>query len=261
MIIDCNANLGNWPFRRLRYNQPDTLLERLARVDITHAWVTSLDAVLLRDCHTANAPLMEATSDHDALMPVATINPEFPGWERDLAQCVDSLGYRGLRTYPNYHCYPLDHPAFDDLLAAAADLGIFVSIAVHMTDERHHHPLCMVKPTSLKPLPRLAAKYPGLPIIIANASGASLHPVVEPTRDLPNILFEISRFESAGGMETLGRALGIERLLFGTFAPYYYPESAVLQLMQECAFSQEELSAITSGNAQRLMASLGKGPD
>ncbi len=41
MIVDANANLGNWPFRRTSYNDPKRLLERLARVDIDRAWVVA----------------------------------------------------------------------------------------------------------------------------------------------------------------------------------------------------------------------------
>ena len=65
-IIDCNANLGSWPFRRTSYNTPEELLERIGRVEISQAWVTSLDAVVLKNVAAANAPLAEAVAEHDA---------------------------------------------------------------------------------------------------------------------------------------------------------------------------------------------------
>jgi predicted TIM-barrel fold metal-dependent hydrolase len=256
MIIDANANLGNWPFRRMQYNSPGSLLQRLARVGITHAWVASLDAVMYKDCHAANAPLAEATAAHEVLLPLATINPSFPGWERDLAECAEELGFRAVRTYPNYQQYSLGDPAFDELLAAAEELSFFVSVAVRMTDERHHHPLCQVPPTDLKPLPEAAAAHPNLSILVVNANNSDLTPLIEPTRDLQNLFFDLSRIESAGGVEKLGRQLGLDRLLFGTHAPYYLPESAMLKVTRECEFTSEELDAILHGNAERLLHQL-----
>ena len=256
MIIDTNANLGNWPYRKMHYNQPESLLERLSRVEIDRAWVVSMDAVFYRDCHAANAPLAEAVAGHDALMPVATINPKFPAWERDLTECVETLGYRGVRAYPNYHQYGLDDPVVDALLTAAGDLGIFVSVAARMTDERHHYPLCMVPATDLSPLPRVAERHPDVPILLVNVSNGDLGPLVEPTRGMPNLYFELSRFEGTGGVEKLGRRLGLERLVFGTHAPYYYPESAMLKVKHECEFSEDELAGILQGNAQRLLGAV-----
>ncbi len=254
MITDSNANLGNWPFRRMCYNTPDSLLERLGRANIDRAWVVSMEAALYKDCHAANEPLAEAVADYEALRPLATINPNFPAWQRDLSECVEKLGFRAVRTYPNYQQYGLDQPVFDDLLSAAEELGIFVSVAVRMTDERHHHPLCMVPPVDLTPLPDVAAKHADVPILLVNAKNNDLTPLVERTQGLPNVFFELSHIEGMGGVEELGRKLGLEQLLFGTHAPYYYPESAILKVTRECRFTQDELQAILHGNAQRLLA-------
>ena len=254
MIIDANANLGHWPFRRMSCSDPAGLLERLRRVKIDAAWLVSLDAVLYKNCHAANAPLAEAVADHDALTPIATINPTFPGWERDLAECVEKLSYRGARTYPNYQQYTLDQAEFAALLEAADALGIFVSVAVRMTDERHHHPLCMVRPVDLGPLPEAAAAYPSVPILVVNASNGDLAPLADSTREMSNLCFEMSHLEGVAGVATLGRQLGLDRVLFGTHAPYYLPESAVLKVTRECEFTPEELDGILHGNAERLLA-------
>lgn len=253
MIIDTNAYLGNWPFRRLRYNTPDTLLERLGRAGIGWAWVASLDAVMLIDAHAANEPLAEAVADRPELLPLATLNPTLPGWERDLARLVEDFGFRGIRLYPNYHGYPLDDGQLAAVLGAAADLGVFVSVAVRMSDERQHHPLCMVPAVDIGPLPTLAAAHPQAPIIVVNAGRGDIAPLLSAVRETPNLHFEMSHFESVEGVETLGRELGIERVLFGTHAPWYYPESAVLKVMRECDFTDEGREAILRGNALRLV--------
>lgn len=254
-IIDCNANLGNWPFRRMSYNTPEALLERLGRVGIERAWVTLLDAVMLKNVGAANPWLAELVAGREALTPVGSVNPTWPAWERDVAECAE-LGFAGVRVNPNYHGWELAGGELRALLSAAGELGLFVEIAVRMTDERHHHPLVMVPPTSLGGLAPIAGDHPEVPIIVANAKQGDLGPL-GPGAQLPaNLYFEMSHFESVGGVQTAAESLGVGRILFGTHAPYYYPESSHLKVFQECAFPEEDLAAITHGNAERLLAGL-----
>ena len=257
MIIDCNANLGEWPFRRMEYHTPEALLERLGRVGIERAWVTSLDAVVLKNVAAANEPLAESVAEHDALTPIGTVNPSWPEWERDIAACAD-LGMPGVRVNPNYQSWMLTDPIFGELLTAADDLGLLVEIAVRMTDERHHHPLMMVPPAVLGGILDLCAAHPDTPILIANGNiGEASSITRDAGGDLPsNLYFEISHFESVGGVQKAADSIGIEHLLFGTHAPYYYPESTTLKVFKECDFPADELEALTHGNAEGLVGGL-----
>jgi len=253
MIIDCNANLGNWPFRRIRYNDPAGLLERLGRVGIERAWVTLLDTVMYQNVHAGNAALAELVADFPALLPVATINPTWPAWEKDLAECAGPLGFRGVRVNPNYHGWTLRDAVFGELLAAAQDLGLFVEITVRMSDERHHHPLVMVPPVDLAPLPAAAAAHPAVPVVVANANNTQIVGLARAGDLAPNVYFEISHIESVNGVKTVADAVGVQRLLFGTHAPYFYPEAAHLKVFVESELSEAEIAAISHQNAQRLL--------
>lgn len=253
MIIDCNANLGNWPFRRTTYNDPASLLERLGRVGIERAWVTLLDAVMYKNVHAGNAPLAEMVADFPALLPVATINPIWPAWEKDLAECAGPLGFRGVRVNPNYHGWALGDAVFGELLTAAGELGMFVEIAVRMTDERHHHPLVMVPPVNLAPLPAAAASHPSVSVVVANVKNGEAAALAH-SGELPgNVYFEMSHIESINGVKTTADAVGIERVLFGTHAPYYYPEAAHLKVFTESELSEAEIAAISHENAERMV--------
>lgn len=253
-IIDCNANLGTWPFRRTSYSTPEALLERLMRVGVDHAWVTSLDAVMLKNVAAANAPLAEAVADHDALTAIGTVNPAWPKWERDLRECAD-LGMPGVRVNPNYQGWLITDPVFGALLEAAGEPGLFVEVTVRMTDERHHHPLVMVPPVSLGGILDACAKHPETTVVVANAKNAEVSGVARDAGGpLPeHLYFEMSHIESVGGVQTIANEIGIEHLLFGTHAPYYYPEAATLKVFDECDFSEEELEALTHGNAEGLL--------
>jgi predicted TIM-barrel fold metal-dependent hydrolase len=59
--------------------------------------------------------------------------------------------------------------------------------------------------------------------------------------------------EGVGGIESLLTQLPSHRVLFGSHAPLFYFESALLKL-KESRLSQEQLNAIRRGNAQRLLA-------
>jgi predicted TIM-barrel fold metal-dependent hydrolase len=256
-IIDCNANLGSWPFRRTSYSTPEALIERLSRVGIERAWVTSLDAVMLKNVAAANEPLAEAVAEHDALTSIGTVNPTWPQWERDVAQCAE-LGMPGIRVNPNYHGWLLTDTVFGELLTAAEALGLFVEVTVRMTDERHHHPLVMVPPVALSGLLSACAAQPNATILAANAKNGEITSLLRDAGGaLPERLyFEMSHVESVGGVQSVADAVGIEHLLFGTHAPYYYPEAATLKVFDECAFSEAELEALTHVNAEGLLGGL-----
>jgi predicted TIM-barrel fold metal-dependent hydrolase len=72
--------------------------------------------------------------------------------------------------------------------------------------------------------------------------------------DLPaNLYVEMSHIESVGGVKRVADAIGVERMLFGTHAPYYYPESSHLKVFTESELTAAEIAAITHENAERLL--------
>ena len=85
-IVDCNASLGEWPFRRLLGTTPAALATKLRTQGCAQAWVTSLEALLHRDITAVNARLAERCMANDAalLKPVGSLHPKLPGWRDDL---------------------------------------------------------------------------------------------------------------------------------------------------------------------------------
>jgi hypothetical protein len=61
MIFDINAWLGNFPFRTLRDNTPQSLIARMDRSGIDGAAVSLIDAIFHRNVHPANESLAELT--------------------------------------------------------------------------------------------------------------------------------------------------------------------------------------------------------
>ena len=58
--------------------------------------------------------------------------------------------------------------------------------------------------------------------------------------------------ERLRGVATLARQVSAERVVFGSYFPLFYIESAALK-MREAGLSDEDFRAIREGNAQRLL--------
>ena len=63
--------------------------------------------------------------------------------------------------------------------------------------------------------------------------------------------------EGVGGVANLLKQVPAERVVFGSHAPFFYVESAVLKL-KESVLSEQDLTAVQSGNARRLLGSPAK---
>ena len=141
-IIDSNIHLFEWPFRKLKYDRTEALVVKLRQHRITQAWAGSFEAVLHKQLDSINRRLTEECRTHGdgVLVPIGSVNPAWPDWEEDLRRCHEQYRMPGLRLYPAYHGYALDHPEFVRMLDAAAKRGMIVQIALRLEDERVHHP-------------------------------------------------------------------------------------------------------------------------
>ena len=242
-IIDTNVYLGQWPFRAF----PQDLAERLMRRGVTEAWAGSFDAIFHRDLTRVNSVL--ASHCKGILKPIGSVHPKLPGWRDDLRRCVEQHGMKVIRLHPNYHGYTLDDPAFLELLEAAAAQKLIVQIVAQLEDERTQHPLVQVKPVDFKPLPALLKKTPEARVAVLNANRAMSMTALAGT----NVWLDIAMLESVGGVGNLLKDWPLDRVVFGSYAPVFYWESAKLKL-RESDLNPQQLAAITHGNAAASMA-------
>jgi predicted TIM-barrel fold metal-dependent hydrolase len=253
-LVDVNLSLGRWPVRRTPWDEPERLVAGLRTRGVQRAWAGNLEALLSKDPAAANARLAEACRRHGEglLVPFGSIDPRLPGWEEDLRHSVEVHRFRGIRLHPNYHGYRLDDPVLARLLALAAERGLIVQIALVMEDERMMHPLLKVDPVDPAPLADLAARIPGLKLVLVNALRTLRG---EPLRKLiaaGNIWVEISMLEGAGGIGNLLEDAPAHRILFGSHAPLFYFQAAELKL-RESPLGLEDLRSIRRGNAEALL--------
>lgn len=124
MLIDVNTYIGHWPFRQLRHHTATGLLKRMDQHGIDQAVVGSIHGIFYKNAHPANEELAKAVRRHrDRLIPFATLNPVYPGWEDDLRRSAEDLELGGIRLYPQYHGYRLTDQAGLELVDAVTALG------------------------------------------------------------------------------------------------------------------------------------------
>jgi predicted TIM-barrel fold metal-dependent hydrolase len=264
-IIDTNVHLFDWPFRRLKYAGARALVAKLRRHRITQAWAGSYEGLLHRDLDGVNARLAEECRANGAgiLLPFGTVNPALPDWEADVRRCHEQHRMRGIRLYPSYHNYTLQRPEVARLLQLAQERGLIVQLAVRMEDPRVHLPVTRTPSVDVTGLPELLAALPRLKFQLLNAfnateslRGLAGRRLIEQTR----VTLDFSHVEGQGGLGKLiagdqgnGRPpLPVERIVFGSHAPFFPCESAVFKLF-ESPLGRPDLEKVMRGNADRFL--------
>jgi uncharacterized protein len=166
----------------------------------------------------------------------------------------------GLRLYPAYHGYTLDHPEFARMLHEAAKRGMLVQIVMRMEDERVHHVALNIPAVNVSPLPEVWKKVPQAKVQLINSAGPLLGNNVSALVRDTQIMFDIAATEGNGGVGRLIEganpsyrgAIPVDRLTFGSHAPFFPCESALMKLF-ESPLALEQLEKLMHANARRLI--------
>lgn len=234
MLIDVNAYLGHFAFRQLRHNTPDGLLRVMDAKGIDKAVVSSASAITYRNAQSGNEELAEAIKPHaDRLIGLAVINPFYAGWKDDLKTCHELFGMKGLRLYPKWHNYKLTDTCCSDLVDAATERGLIISIPARAEDERQRSWLVDVRDLTAAEIAPLVKAKPQARFLLVNGIGFAGSPLVPRQGAVAtNCWFEISRLSAVMGDEIgqlIARA-GADRVVFGTGIPFTYPDPALVKL-------------------------------
>jgi predicted TIM-barrel fold metal-dependent hydrolase len=250
-VIDVNVTLHRWPFRRLYGDDPATLASALRERGVIQAWAGSFDGLLHRDIAGVNQRLAADCKAHGGglLTPFGCVNPKLPDWQEDLRRCHEVHHMRGIRLHPQYHGYTLADPVCAELIASAARRNLVVQIPLVMEDERTEHPSMHLMPVDIRPLPALLKQVPAARIVLLNCNRP---PQARELAQAGAVWFDIAMAESVGGVARLAHEASPERVLFGSYFPFFYFESAALK-MKEAGLPDAPARAISEGNARRLL--------
>src|SRR6058998_3521503 len=241
-IIDTNVNLFNWPFRALKYRNTKALVAKLKKHRVIEAWAGSFEALLSKDLSGVNARLAAECRNHGRgfLIPFGSVNLAWPDWEEEVRRCHTIHKMPGLRIYPGYQPFDLDHPGMESLVKMTTERGLILQVVFGMEDPRVHHPRINVGPVTFAPLLKVMKSTPNAKVQLLHFSGSSQGQDLSQFMTHPNTVMDISRLEGNGAV---GRMIGsvqglpsprvpVERIVFGSHAPYFPVETALLKLIE-----------------------------
>src|SRR6267378_5261583 len=261
-IIDTNVNLFNWPFRALKYRDTKALVAKLKKHRVIEAWAGSFEALLSKDMSGVNTRLTDECRTHGPgfLIPFGSVNLAWPDWQEDVRRCHEVHQMPGIRIYPGYQPFDLDHPAMESLVRMIAERGLILQVVFGMEDPRVHHPIINVGPVTFAPLLNAVKSASNAKVELLHFSSSSQGEDLSQCLTKTNTVMDISRLEGNGAV---GRMIGsitglpsarvpVDRIVFGSHAPYFPVETALLKLM-ESPLDVQQIQAILQRNARRLL--------
>lgn len=232
MIIDVNAYLGHYPFRSLKYKTADQLIGLMDRFGIDRAVVSSLPAVFYRDVHQGNAELYDETRRYpERLIPVATVNPRYVGWQQDLRECVERWNMKAVTLVPAHHGYQLTDEFGKAALSAIVESGLPVVLTQRFEDRRQRHHWDDAEDLEMSTLLEVAQAHPQARFLLSNwigLDGARLAAAGLRGR----CLIDFSRLHVVflKDVPKLIETLGVESLAFGSHMPFDYVGPSLVKL-------------------------------
>lgn len=234
MLIDSNAYIGHWPFRQIRHNSCKTRLELMDQYGIDLSVISNLNGIFYKNTHAANQELhneiKSSSSFINRFVPFAVINPIYSGWKDDLEDSVRTMGMKGVRLYPKYHGYALDHPNCIELVQRVRDMGLPIAFSLRMVDSRPSSWLDIKMEWALKDLIPIMKKVPDAKYLILNvANSTSLSN--EETALLQSVKFVMDT--SGRNIIDLGELLkiyGNDKFAFGTHSPILDYRTGLLRI-------------------------------
>jgi len=262
-ITDTNVNLFKWPFRRMKYGDTKSLVAKLRHHRITKAWAGNFEALFSKSINDVNARLAEEcrVNGEGILIPFGTVNPAWPDWEEDLRRCHEVHRMAGIRLYPAYQTFDLNHKDFIPLICQATERGLIIQIAGDLEDSRVHHPIVLTREVSFEPLIDIMKKIPQAKIQLLSWNERVNSGLLKKLVSETSVVLDIPWLEGTGQLGRLIDGNGwsgpetpvpVERLLFGSHAPYFPIEAAIIKLF-ESPLTLEQMKAVMNGNAHRFI--------
>ena len=255
MIIDLNASLGHYPFRSLRHRTAAELIGLMDRNGIDRAVVSSLPAVFYRDAHRGNEELLAETKAHGSrLIPVATVNPKYAGWERDLAEAVETWKMKVVTLVPEHHGYQLADEHGRAALARIAGYGLSVMLTQRFEDRRQRHDWDRAEDLTLNSVLDAAQAHPRLKFVLVNWLGLDGQKLVDAGLK-GRCLIDFARLQVVFRKEVpkLIETMGAESIAFGSHLPFDYVAPALVKLANVALLRPADHERIAWRNAAQFL--------
>lgn len=246
--IDINAAYGFWPIQRSPYTSLAHLDAVLARNGVEEAWVSAVESILFPEPDTYDFALFEQLEAFPRLRGAKTVNPLLANWRAGCQKALERHSIKALKLFLNYHDCTLNHPEVAQVCDFAAQHDLPVLISLRLNDERNQPACLQVAPVDVHAISELALAMPQTTFIVLCALMHELAPLAE----LTNVMADIAFLDDEDPLVTAAALFPPSRLVYGSHAPFMYPESATFKI-DYSQLPAEELQQIASGNIEEFM--------
>lgn len=259
MLIDINAYVGNWPFKQLKYNTCEALLQRMNQYGVDTSVISNLNGIFYKNTQRANEELHNEIKSsrrfNNRFLPFAVINPIYAGWKDDLVTCTEKFGMIGVRMYPKYHDYTLNDPQCIELVKTARDRGLPVGISLRMVDARQRSWMDIENEWELKDIIPLVKEVPDARYMILNVAN-SMKLTDEEVNDVKKANMVLDT--SGRSLTNLGEMLekfGKDKFAFGTHTPIldYLTGLLRIEALREKEADDSTKDLLKFGNARNIL--------
>jgi hypothetical protein len=255
-MIDVNAFLGAYPWRKVPGTSPEALIAAMDRTGVATAWVTHLPSLFWRDPTQGNPWLLETARTQPRFRPVPVVHPGFAEWEQVIADAVNA-GAPAVRCDPLYLGL---EPAGGEMRVLAAACGaarIPLLLAVRLEDGRQRHPNDRVPELPAAAVRSLIRSDADVRLVVTHADRSFIEEVHfgSTPGEAGRIWWDISWVwgPPEDHLATLLDTIGADRFVFGTGQPLRIPENSVAKL-DLLDLSPDRRRAIETENARRIAA-------
>jgi hypothetical protein len=233
-LVDHNALVGPYPFRRLPDPTPERLVADLERLGIARAWVGHVPSIFYRDAAAGNDELFRLLAPHRRrLSPVPAVNPVYPGWEREIER-ARAEGCPAVRTYPAHYGFETAGQQMRALATACAGAGLELLLTVRLEDARQRHRLDVAADLLGADVRAAVRAHARLKLVVTNADRALIEEVHfgSTPDEAVRVRWDIAWLWGPPDdqLAALYQTVGRERFVLGTHFPFRLPEAALTKL-------------------------------
>ncbi len=235
-IIDINTLFGPLPAASTD-RAVDSLLAMMDKHHVTAACTLSTLGLLL-DPTVGNTATRAACTEHNALIPVATLNPVMYFGDNSPAQKLKDDGFKLVRFFPLIQSWPPNFGPFKELVSTLATSALPIMINIGSLGD-------------ITTLESILDSYPS-PVILSTVNASHLAETVSALRNHSNWHVDISHLLSPGAIQLIADGVGAERMLFGSGAPSR-PIASIVNTLKLSNLTSEQSALVLSGNARRVI--------
>ena len=251
-IVDVNLFVGECPFRDVPSSVED--LEALREgMGMDRAIATGYRSWLYFDPLSGlRRDLKEFEALSDWLSFYAVVNPEFPQLEEQVGLAVEEEQVVGVRLLPALHRFELCTDRTLEAVRLASTNGLPVNVAARVFDGRVAPRSIVQTDVDKGDLTAFLEQTKGTPVILSMFYFGDLSTLQVDWGQLDHVYLDLGCSKpSSVAFDSLASWFPVERVLFGTGAPYYYWGGDRLSL-EASRLTPGEQAAILGGNATEV---------